>query len=69
MNTIIIPKRMAQRNDLVVIPRKEYEKLYRFWIGAEQLTQQGKKAVEKGLREITQGKFLISKQVRHELGL
>ena len=69
MNTITIPKRIAQKDNLVVIPRKEYEKLYRFWMSAEQLTQQGKKAVEKGFREITQGKFLTSKQVRHELGL
>jgi len=69
MNTVTIPKRIAQKNDLVTIPRKEYEKLYRFWMSAEQLTQLGKKAIEKGFREIAQGKFLTSKQVRHELGL
>ena len=69
MSTVTIPKRIAQRDDLVVISRKEYEKLYHFWMGAEQLTQRGKKAIEKGFREITQSKFLTSKQVRHELGL
>ena len=69
MNTITIPKKIAMRDDLVVIPKKEYEKLYRFWMSAEQITQRGKKAIEKGFREITQGKFLTSKQVRNELGL
>jgi hypothetical protein len=31
MNTLTIPKKLIQNDDLVVIPRKKYEKLLRFF--------------------------------------
>lgn len=69
METVTIPKKLTKNGDLVVIPRREYEKLFRFWVNAEQLTKREKKAVENGLGDIARGKFFTSKQVKHELGL
>lgn len=64
-----IPRSLATKDDLVIIPRKEYETLFRFWAGAERITQRQKRAIEKGFREIGRGKFFTSQQVKHELGL
>lgn len=69
METVTIPKKLIKNDDLVVIPRREYEKLFRFWNSADRMTVREKKAVEKGFREIKQGKFITSKLLRHELGL
>lgn len=69
METVTIPKRLTKNDDLIVIPRREYNKLFRFWASAERITSKEKKAIERGFREIQQGKFFTSKQVRHELGL
>ena len=69
MDTITIPRKLGKKGDLVVVPRKEYEKLARFWASAERITGREKKAIARGFREITQGKFLTSKQLKHGLGL
>jgi hypothetical protein len=69
MNTITIPKKLIRGDDLVVLPRKEYERLVRFWSKAESITKHTKKAVERGFQEIVEGKFLTSKQVKDALGL
>ena len=69
MQIITIPNKIAKKDDLVVVPRREYEKMFRFWKSAERLTGREKKTVDKGFREIAQGKFFTSKQVRYELGL
>ena len=64
MNTITIPKKLIKNDDLVILPRKEYEQLFRFWASAESMLAPVKKAVRKGLREISEGKFLTSQQVK-----
>ncbi len=69
MDTITIPRRITKNDDLVIVPRREYERMHRFWESAERITAQQKKAVHKGFREIVQGKFFTSKQVKHELGI
>ncbi|MBI2674712.1 MAG: hypothetical protein HYX22_03190 [Candidatus Yanofskybacteria bacterium] len=69
MDTITIPKRITKNDDLVVVPRREYERVLRFWESAERITARQKKAIHKGFHEITQGKFFTSKQVKHELGI
>lgn len=69
METVIIPKRLTKNDDLLIVPRKQYKKLFRFWVSAERITAREKKAIEKGFREIKLGKFFTSRQVRHELGL
>ena len=68
MATITIPKKLI-KDDLVIIPRKEYEKLVRFWANTERLTKSQKQAVSKGFQDIEQGQFFTSKQVKNELGL
>ena len=69
MATITIPKNLIKEENLVVIPRKEYEQLVRFWASAETVSKHTKKVIERGFREITKGNFLTSKQVKNALGL
>lgn len=69
MATITIPKNLIKNDDLVILSRKEYEQLFRFWTSAESISAHTKKTVEKGLREISEGKFLTSRQVKNALGL
>ena len=69
MATITIPKNLIKNDDLVILPRKEYEQLFRFWASAESMSAHTKKAVERGLREISEGKFLTSRQVKNAMGL
>ena len=54
---------------MVILPRKEYEQLFRFWSSAEPMLAPVKKAVRKGLREISEGNFLTSQQAKDVLGL
>ena len=67
--TITIPRKLIQNDDIVIVPKKEYEKLFRFWSSAEPITRREKKAIEKGFREIRDGKFFISREVKKGLGL
>jgi len=69
MAIITIPKKLIKEENLVVIPRKEYEQLIRFWASAEIVSKHTKKAIARGFREITKGNFLTSKQVKNVLGL
>lgn len=69
MNTITIPRNLVKNDDLVVLPRKEYEQLVRFWASAESMQARTKKAIEKGFKEIAKGDFLTSKQAKNALGL
>jgi len=67
--TITIPKNLIKNDDLVLVPKKEYEKLFNFWTNAESLTKMEKKSVDKGFYEIKNGKFFTSKEVKKQLGL
>ena len=55
--SVTIPKNIASKDDLVMVPRKEYEKLFRFWESAEQPAVRGKETrhgfsgLESGLQE------------------
>ena len=69
MTTITIPKKLIKEGDLVIVPRKEYERLFRFWANAESMSQRTKKSVEKGFKEIAERNFLTSRQVKDALGL
>lgn len=69
MATITIPRKLIRNDDMVIVPKRDYEKLFRFWSSAEQLTTHEKRAVEKGFREIKDGKFFTSQEVKKELGL
>lgn len=69
MTTITISKKLIKNNDLVIVPRKEYERLFRFWENAESISQHTKKSIEKGFKEIAEGNFLTSNQLKDALGL
>lgn len=69
MNTITIPKNLIRNDDLIVVPKKKYEQLVHFWASAESVSKHTKKVIEKGFREIAEGKFLTSNQVKDALGL
>lgn len=69
MSVVTIPRKLAEKDDLVVVSRKEYEKLFRFWASAESISKHQKRSIEKGFQEIARGKFFTSQRVKHELGL
>lgn len=53
MNVITIPKAIARRDDLVVVPRREYEALVSFQRERETLDDE----LDTGLAEYRAGKF------------
>lgn len=53
MNVITIPKAIAQRGDLMVVPRREYEALVSFQRERETLDDE----LDTGLAEYRAGKF------------
>ena len=69
MTTITIPEKINKNEELVAIPRKEYQKLLYFWIQAERISNKEKIEIKKGLREIDRGKFFTLKDAKKELGL
>lgn len=59
MNTTTIPKKMAKKDDLVVIPRKEYEALLRLKNVREfSPTSAQKKALVRAEKNFRKGKTL-----------
>ncbi|MDO8676921.1 MAG: hypothetical protein Q7K16_04765 [Candidatus Azambacteria bacterium] len=69
MSIVTIPKKLIKGDDVVVLPRKEYEKLFSFWASAERITKRDKLSIVMGLKEIENGKFFTSRQVGQKLGL
>lgn len=69
MTTITIPKGLIKNDDIVLVPKKEYERLWNFWANAESVTRKEKMAIEKGFNEIKNGKFFTSREVKKQLGL
>ena len=66
---ITIPKELAKKGELVVIPRSEYEKFLN-WQKSVKIfkpTAAEKKAVKDGRREIRKGKYLTLQQLKDEL--
>jgi RNase P protein component len=56
MNTITIPKTLSKKGDLVVIPRKQYEKFLHATEELQMFTELGKD-LRKSLREAKTGKI------------
>lgn len=71
MTTITIPKELAQKGELVVIPRNEYEELLmcRQVIPVVKLTSTEKRAFEKGRKEILKVEYVTLKELENELGV
>ena len=71
MNVITIPKKLAQKGDLVVIPRKDYE-AFSEWKKALRIrlvrpTKSELAAIRRGRREIKDGKYIEWKKLKQEL--
>lgn len=70
MTTITIPKKLANRDDLVVIPRREYEKLLAFKkIKEFAPTAAEKKALARARKNFVKGNITTLKELKNELGL
>ena len=69
MNTITIPKKMANKDDLVVIPRKEYEGLLCFKkIREFTPTAAQKRALVRAENNLRKGKSLSYNELVRKLG-
>jgi len=69
MNMVTIPKELANRDDLVVIPRKEYEALLELTKISEFVpTAIEKKALIQARRNRKAGKYLTINELREKLG-
>ncbi len=70
MNTITILKKLAQKDDLVLIPRKEYEFLKEFKAIKEfSPTAHQKKALSLAEKNLKRNKTLSYDGLVHKLGL
>lgn len=71
MNIVTIPKKLAQKGDLVVIPREEYE-AFSEWrkalrIRVVQPIKNELAAIHRGRRELKEGKYVEWKKFKQEL--
>lgn len=69
MNTITIPKNLIRNDDLVIIPRKEYEALFEFKkIKEFAPTNSEKRALKRAEENFKQGKTLSYNELIRKLG-
>ena len=69
MNTITIPKKMAQSDDLIVVPRREYESLLQLRkIGEFSPTSAQKRALIRAENNLSRGKTLSYNELIRKLG-
>ena len=71
MNVITIPRKLAQKGDLVVVPRREYEALVRKqpkYIPVVGLTASEKRMIARSEKEFVRGEYLTLEELEHELG-
>ena len=71
MDVVTIPKKLAQKGDLVMIPRKEYEGLLRRRpkiIPMAKLTPAEARAIERSEKEFARGDYVTLDELEHELG-
>jgi hypothetical protein len=71
MTTVTIPKELARKGDLVLVPRKEYEELLlrgrKF--KTVKMTAAQKRDLVQARREYAQGKYVTLEELKHELGI
>ena len=69
MNTITIPKNLAKKDDLVVIPRREYEALLALRQVREFVpTAAQKRALLQARKNRKEGRYLTINELRKKLG-
>ncbi|MFZ2303536.1 MAG: hypothetical protein WAV98_01955 [Minisyncoccia bacterium] len=70
MNTITIPKNLAKNDDLVILPRKIYEKLLATRSIPEfQPTATEKKDLARARKSRAKSNFLTINELKHKLGI
>lgn len=72
MNAITIPKNLIRNDDLVIIPRREYEEFlsYKLKIPKEvTITPFQKKIINKARQRIAKGKFFTLNEFKSKLGI
>lgn len=68
--TITIPKTLARKGELILVPRKEYEELLRQKkIPIVSLTSTEQRDLESARRELKRGEYTILKELENELGV
>ena len=69
MSVVTIPKQLAKKEDLVVIPKSEYVEFLKLrdLIREEKPTKEELKIIAQGEREIKTGKYEPWGKVKHEL--
>lgn len=69
MNIITIPKKLASKGDLVVIPRKDYEEFLqlRRAIPMVRASRAELRAIERSEKEISEGKYISWHELKREL--
>ena len=69
MNVITIPKKLAEKDDLVIIPRQEYEEFLALkrTIPVVKPSRSELHAIERGRREILEGKYVEWEEFKRKL--
>ena len=67
---IAIPKELSKNEDLIVIPRSDYEEFLQLKkiIPLVELSPSERKAIKQAKKEIKQGKYSTLTQLKNELG-
>lgn len=70
MNTITIPKKLMKNDDLIIIPRKEYEAVFEFIKRIKEFTPTAaqKKALKKAEDNFQKGKTMSYDELVRKLG-
>jgi hypothetical protein len=72
MATITIPKKITKGEELVVIPRKDYEEFLRFRLKKDEeltLTSSQKRRLQKARVNLAKGKYLTIYELKSKLGI
>lgn len=68
---ITIPRELARKDDLIVIPRKEYEELLKLRkiVPLVKLTPAQKRDLEQARKEYARGEYITLERLERELGI
>jgi hypothetical protein len=72
MDTITIPRKITKGEELIIVPRKEYEEFLRYRLkenGELILTTSQKKQLQKARRNLAKGKYLTIYELKEKLGI
>jgi len=72
INAITIPQNMIKNDDLVIIPRREYEDFLGFRLaqmGEVELTVPQKKVLTQARKNLSKGKYLTFYVLKQKLGI